>query len=108
MEKIKFKVLKDKNELKYIPIIRKLTNKAISEIRECLNNNDYIYICNLNEIEGLQNMNDLIRLLLEKGAKIELYEDDRLVDIEFLQNIIDSHFDTEEYLQEVDDKLYGE
>lgn len=105
MAKIKFKVVRDENELKYIPIIRKITNKAISEIKDSLNNNNYVYICNLNEIDELQNMNELIKLLLEKGAKIELYEEDRLVDIEFLQNIIDSHFDTEEYLQEVDDKL---
>jgi len=53
MGKIKFRVTKDKNELMYIPIIRKLTDIALSEVRESLNNNDYTNICNLNEIEEL-------------------------------------------------------
>lgn len=108
MAEIKLKVVRDKNELKYIPIVRKITNKTISEIKDSLVNNNYIYICNLNEIDELKNMNKLVNLLLEKGAIIELYEENRLVDIEFLQNIIDSHFGTEEYQQEVDDKLLEE
>ena len=51
---------------------------------------------------------DLIEELKKKDAKIELYEDDRIVETDFLKNIIESHFDTERYLQEIDDKLFGE
>lgn len=108
MPKIQLKVLKDKRELRYIPIIRKKTNKAISEVKKSLINNEYIYVCDLENIDGLQEMNNLIKDLLEKGAKIELYEEGRLVNNEFLKNIIESHDDTERYLQEVDDKILGE
>ena len=38
-------------------------------------------------------------------TEIVLYEDDRVVEIEFLENILESHFDTERYLQETDDKF---
>lgn len=108
MAKIQFKILKDENKLKYIPTIRKATNKSISEIKDSLVNCSYIYICDLGNIEELQDMSTLIEDLLAKGAKIELYEDERLVNVEFLKNIIESHFDTEKYLQEVDDMILGE
>ena len=77
---VKFKISKDGNEKKYIPLIRKMMNRSLSEIRECLCNNGYIDICGL-------------------------YEDDRVVETDFLKNIIEAHFDTERYLQETDDKV---
>lgn len=105
MSEIKFKVSKDGNEKKYIPLIRKMLSRSLSEIRECLSNNRYIDICSLENIEGLQHMNELIEELQKKGAKIVLYEDDRVVETEFLKNIIEAHFDAERYLQETDDKV---
>ena len=53
MSEIKFKVSKDGNEKKYIPLIRKMLSRSLSEIRECLSNNGYIDICSLENIEGL-------------------------------------------------------
>ena len=50
-------------------------------------------------------MNKLIEELQKKGAEIILYEDDRVVENDFLKNIIEAHFDTERYLQETDDKV---
>ena len=35
-----------------------------------------------------------------------MYEDDRVVETEFLKNIFESHFDTERYLQEAYDNLF--
>lgn len=108
MAEIKFKISNDGNEKKYILLLKKRMNCPLSEIRERLHNNDYIDIHNLEDIDGLQHMNDLIEELKKKDAKIELYEDDRMVETDFLKNIIESHFDTERYLQEIDDKLFGE
>ena len=105
MGEIKFKVSKDGNEKTYIPLIKKMTERSLSEIKECLSDNDYVDICRLENIDGLQHMNELIDELQKKGAEIVLYEDDRVVEIEFLENILESHFDTERYLQETDDKF---
>ena len=44
MSEIKFKVSKDGNEKKYIPLIRKMLSRSLSEIRECLSNNGYIIL----------------------------------------------------------------
>lgn len=102
---VKFKISKDGNEKKYIPLIRKMMNRSLSEIRECLCNNGYIDICGLEDIDRLQHMDKLIEELQKKGAGIILYEDDRVVETEFLKNIIEAHFDAERYLQETDDKV---
>ena len=102
---VKFKISKDGNEKNYIPLIRKMLNRSLSEIRECLSNDGYIDICSLENIDGLQHMNELIKELRKKGAEIILYEDDRVVETEFLKNIIEAHFDAERYLQETDDKV---
>lgn len=102
---VKFKISKDGNEKKYIPLIRKMMNRSLSEIRECLCNNGYIDICGLEDIDRLQHMDKLIEELQKKGAEIVLYEDDRVVETDFLKNIIEAHFDTERYLQETDDKV---
>ena len=105
---VKFKISKDGNEKKYIPLIRKMMNRPLSEIRECLCNNGYIDICSLEDIDRLQHMNKLIEELQKKGAEIILYEDDRVVETDFLKNIIEAHFDTERYLQETDEKVFGQ
>ena len=102
---VKFTTPKDGNEKNYIPLIRKMLNRSLSEIRECLSNDGYIDICSLENIDGLQHMNELIKELRKKGAEIILYEDDRVVETEFLKNIIEAHYDTERYLQETDDKV---
>ena len=102
---VKFKISKDGNEKKYIPLIRKMMNRSLSEIRECLCNNGYIDICGLEDIDRLQHMDKLIEELQKKGAEIILYEDDRVVETDFLKNIIEAHFDAERYLQETDDKV---
>lgn len=105
MSEIKFKVLKDGNTMKYIPLIKKMLNRPLSEIRERLNNNGYMDTCCIENIDGLQKMNELIEELRKKGAEIMLYENDRVVEQEFLKNIIESHLDTERVLQEIDDNV---
>ena len=68
MSEIKFKVIKDGNEKKYIPLIRKMLNRSLMEIKECLSNNGYIDICSLDNIDGLQHMNELIDELQKKRS----------------------------------------
>lgn len=104
MSEIKFTILKDGNAMKYIPVIKKMLNRPLSEIKERLNN-DYMDTCRIDNIDGLRQMNDLIEELRKKGAEIMLYENDRRVEQEFLNNIIESHFDTERVLQEIDDNV---
>ncbi|MCC5803783.1 hypothetical protein [Rossellomorea vietnamensis] len=102
MAKINIQIEKDTNEVKYITILRKNTNKSISEIKELLNS-DYILSYNLIDIDELLEMKKIVRLLSKAGAKVHVFEEDRKVSIEFLDNVIESHLDTERYQEEVDE-----
>ena len=108
MAKMNIQIEKDTNEVKYISILRKNTDKSISEIKELLNNNDFILSYNLLEIDELLEMKRIVSLLLEAGAKVHIFEENREVSIEFLDNIIDSHLDTKRYLEEVDEQMFKE
>lgn len=56
MAKMNMQIEKDTDEIKYISILRKNTNKSISEIKELLNNNDFILSYDLLEIAELLEM----------------------------------------------------
>ena len=108
MAKMNIQIEKDTHEVKYISILRKNTNKSISEIKELLNNNDFILSYNLLEIDELLEMKKVVSLLLEAGAKVHIFEENREVSIEFLDNLIESYLDTERYLEEVDEQMFNE
>lgn len=103
MAKMQIQIEKDSNEIKYISILRKNTKKSISEIKELLNNNDFLLSYNLLEIDELLEMKKIVGILLDAGAKVHLFEDNREVSIELLNNLIESHFDTQRYREEIDE-----
>lgn len=105
MPKMKMRIEKDDNQIKYISILRKHTNKSISEIKEAINKNDFILSYNLLDIDELKEMKKIISLLEKAGAKMHIYEDGREVSVEFLDNLIESYLDTEKYLEEVDEQI---
>lgn len=98
------KIEKDTQVLKYIPIVRKSTGKSLSVLKESLENNDYILTCNGINIDELLEMKKTIGLLLNAGAAVHIFEGDREVSVEFLDNVIESHMDTERVLEEIDQK----
>ncbi|WP_339240577.1 hypothetical protein NST06_19475 [Bacillus sp. FSL P4-0322] len=105
MPEMKMRIEKDDNQIKYISILRKHTDKSISEIKEAINKNDFILSYNLLDIDELKEMKKIISLLEKAGAKMHIYEDSREVSVEFLDNLIESYLDTEKYLEEVDEQI---
>lgn len=102
---MKMRIEKDDDQIKYISILRKHTDKSISEIKEAINKNDFILSYNLLDIDELKEMKNIISLLEKAGAKMHIYEDSREVSVEFLDNLIESYLDTERYLEEVDEQI---
>ncbi|PAC81569.1 hypothetical protein CHI05_09110 [Bacillus sp. 7788] len=105
MPKMKMRIEKDDEKIKYITILRKHTDKSISEIKEVMDKNDFILSYNLLDIDELKEMKNIIILLEKAGAKMHIYEDNREVSVEFLDNLIESYLDTERYLEEVDEQI---
>jgi hypothetical protein len=88
MAKINIQIENDTNEVQYITILRKNTSKSISELKELLNNNGYILSYNLTDIDELLEMKKIVGLLSKAGAKVHVFEVNREVSIEFLDNVI--------------------
>lgn len=107
MAKLNILLENDYYEVKHISIARKNTNMSISEIKELINNNDFILSYNLLEIDELLKMRKIVRLLLDAGAKVHIFEENREVSIQFLDNLIESHLDTVRYLEEVDEQMFN-
>ncbi|MTH53683.1 hypothetical protein GKZ89_09735 [Bacillus mangrovi] len=105
MAKIKMKIERDANEIKYISILRKEVNKSISEIKKLISNNDYILSYNLLDMDEMIEIEKIVSLLLKADAKVHLYENNREVSIEFLNNLIESYQDTENYMEEIDEQM---
>ncbi|WP_288160922.1 hypothetical protein, partial [Streptococcus pneumoniae] len=77
MPKMKMRIEKDDEQIKYITILRKHTDKSISEIKEVMDKNDFILSYNLLDIDELKEMKNIISLLEKAGAKMHIYEDNR-------------------------------
>ncbi|WP_273834232.1 hypothetical protein [Guptibacillus sedimenti] len=108
MAKMNMQLEKDANEVKYISILRKNTNKSINELKTLLNNNEYVLSYNILDIDELLEMKKIISSLLNAGAKVHIYEDNREVNMEFLDNLIESYMDTLKYQEEVDEQINGD
>lgn len=108
MTEMKLKIEKDTNEVKYISILRKNTNMSISEIKELFNNNDFVLSYNLLKIDEMLEMKKLVSMLLDDGAKVHIFEENREVSIEFLDNLIHSYLESERYLEDIDEQMFYE
>ena len=80
-----------------IMIIRKYYNneKSISEIKELIDSNNYIAICDYIDKSGIEKILKLYSKLNDEGIKCELYEHDVKTTTEFLNNLLESYNQTE-------------
>lgn len=85
-----------------IMIIREYYNneKSISEIKELIDSNNYIAICDYIDKSGIEKILELYSKLDNDGIKCELYEHDVKTTIEFLNNLLESYNQTEREVEE--------
>lgn len=85
-----------------IMIIREYYNneKSISEIKELIDSNNYIAICDYIDKSGIEKILKLYSKLNNEGIKCELYAKDVKTTTEFLNNILESYRQTEREVEE--------
>lgn len=114
---IQLKIKEDNNLTKYISLIRKYNNKlSIADIKNRIENQKYVIehelisqydICDdIADIDRNKLFRDFISNLLLQGAIIELFENNRLISIEYLDNLLNSMKEIErQTLLDVDREL---
>lgn len=85
-----------------IMIIREYYNneKSISEIKELIDSNNYIAISDYIDKSGIEKILELYSKLNNEGIKCELYEHDVKTTTEFLNNLLQSYFETEKEIEQ--------
>lgn len=108
MDTISVKVQNEGNINKYISIIRKETGKSIAEIKKGIENSYKVIECDYYENEEVNRVILVIEELIKNGAKIQIYENDRLINLENLKNLINTYEEIEEEREELDEIMYGD
>lgn len=116
---IQLKIKKDNAITKYIALIRKYNkNLSMAEIKKRIENQEYVIeheliptydICDdVDNIDRNRLFRELISDLISQGAVIELFENDRLISIEYLDNRLVTVKETERETRLDIDRELGE
>lgn len=78
-----------------VKVIRKYDKSSMSEIKDRVQNRDYVLYCDYIDSEGLEIIIKAYIELTEKGIGVELYEHGRATDIQLLYNLLNTYEDIE-------------
>lgn len=85
---------------KCVMIIRKYQNLPILEIKQKIENNQYILTCNIIDGNGIKAILKLYNELNLEGVNCGLYEHNNPTNIDFLNNLINSYEETSKQVEE--------
>lgn len=103
MVKMKLKIDNDSNKLKYVSIIRKNNGASIQDIKENIEDNKVVLECEYFDTDGLKVFKETMEALISKGATIQLFQDDREVQFDYIRNLISSYEQIAEDREKLDD-----
>ena len=97
--------IKTKNQIPCcIKILRKFTELSVIEIKDKINNNDFVYECDYVDGDGIQKVISLYQELTAAQVETELFEHERLTNIDFLTNLSNTYNEIDSDV----DKLFDE
>lgn len=108
MEKMKLKVDDDSNKLKYVSIIRQNNGASIQDIKTNIEDNKVVLQCDYFDTDELKVFKETMEDLMSKGATIQLFQDDREVQIDYISNLISSYEQIAEDRERLDDRILGD
>ncbi|MCW1929347.1 hypothetical protein [Bhargavaea beijingensis] len=108
MEMMKLKVDDDSNKLKYVSIIRKNNGASIQDIKTNIEDNKVVLQCDCFDTDELIVFKETMEDLISKGATIQLFQDDREVQIDYISNLISSYEQIAEDRERLDDRILGD
>ena len=85
---------------KCIMIIKKYQDLPISEVKQKIEENQYILTCGYIDDKGIKSLLKLYNELNSEGVNCSLYEHNNPTTIEFLNNLLNSYEDTRKQVEE--------
>lgn len=108
MVKMKLKIDNDSNKLKYVSIIRQNNGASIQDIKKNIEDNKVVLECDYFDTDELKVFKEIMEDLISKGATIQLFQDDREVQINYISNLISSYEQIAEDREKLDDRILGD
>lgn len=81
-------------------IIRKYQELPISQIKQIVSNNDYVYKCDIIRANGIKTLLHVKKDLSKEGINSYIYVEGKLTSEEYLNNLLVSYKQTEEQVEE--------
>ena len=85
-------------------IIRKYQELPISQIKQIVSNNDYVYKCDIIRANGIKTLLHVKKDLSKEGINSYIYVEGKLTSEEYLNNLLVSYKQTEEQVEEEMDR----
>ena len=85
-------------------IIRKYQDLSISQIKEIVLNNEYVFKCDIIRANGIRTLLHIKEELFREGINSYIYVEDRLTNEDYLNNLLVSYKQTEEQVEEEMDR----
>lgn len=79
-----------------IKILRKYCKLSIGEIKEAIISNNYVVECSYVKEEGIVNIIKLYKELCDNNIQAQLYEHERITNVEFLENLVETYYEINE------------
>lgn len=108
MVKMMLKVDNDSNKLKYVTIIRRYSRASIQEIKRKIENNNVVLECDYFDTDELKDFKNIMEDLINKGASVHLFQDNRKVDLDYVSNLINSHEQIAKDRGKLDERILGD
>jgi len=105
MVKMKLKIKPDSNKLKYISILREYSDVNISEIKKNIENNKSVIIVDCFSTDELIKLKNIIAKLVAENAEVHIFQDDKEVHRDYINNLIDTYEQIEQERVKLDDLL---
>ena len=100
MDTIGIKVI-SKNEInRCIKILRRYYKLSIGEIKDAIINNKYVVECSYVKEEEIVNIIKLFKELRDNNIESQLYEHERITNVEFLENLVETYYGINEEITE--------
>ena len=105
MDTVGIKVISQNEINRCIKILRKYCKLSIGEIKEAIISNNYVVECSYVKEEGIVNIIKLYKELCDNNIEAQLYEHERITNVEFLENLVETYYEiNEEIAKRIDTK----
>ncbi|WP_243095965.1 hypothetical protein, partial [Roseburia intestinalis] len=96
MDTVGIKVISQNEINRCIKILRKYCKLSIGEIKEAIISNNYVVECSYVKEEGIVNIIKLYKELCDNNIQAQLYEHERITNVEFLENLVETYYEINE------------